>query len=296
MAQDTSTRPAVEEDTSLSRALVVWDRLDNELIEAQLAGRSVTTWAYTFRQDGKQLQGLSVAGIEECSRLAAMRGEALRVLDWKIDDQGDAYFAIVQCGRYAVKETGESILLDTAIGTKRERKVKVRRSGGYYTDENAADIAISKAARNAKAKLLDPQLKDQVLAAAVDSERVAVTAPGDADKAERAQRREAIPPPPAKVDEDNARRRFYATAREYGLLSQAQIHARLKLNCAPGAKHDINPKDPSACNSLRDAVDTYARQNEMGKAEAWEYFRERLTAGDPGELERESVPDEGWQE
>jgi hypothetical protein len=276
MTQATAARAVEDEAGTLSRALVVWDRLDNELIEAQLSGRSVTTWAYAFRQEGKELRGLSVEGIEECSRLAAMRGEALRVIDWKLEDQGEAYFAIVQCGRYAVKgDTGEAILLDTSIGTKREKKVKVRRTGGFYTDDNAADIAMSKATRNAKSKLLDPQLKEQVLDSAIESGRVVTPTKQEAEKVVHAERREAIPPPQTKVEEDECRRRFYAVAKER-CSSQAEIHKAAGVKCPPEKQHDIDPKDPRYCNALRDGVNSYAQLNKTTKGAAWEYFRAAL--------------------
>jgi len=275
-----------------SKALVIFDRLDNDVIIAQLQGRSVTTWAYTFQQEGKKLSGLSVTGIEECSRLAAMRGEALRVLTFRLEDQGEAYFAMVECGRFAVREGGEAVLLDTALGTKREMKVKVRRSGGYYTDGNAADVAMSKAARNAKAKLLDPQLKEQVMAAALETGRVTVATPDDARRIERARRREEIPPPKEKVDEDQARRRFYATADDLGLATQGAIHGRLKLQCG-AAQHDIDPKDRRYCNALRDSVRAYAQENRGSLAEAWEHYRALLQ---PVEEEPEGSPPDEWEE
>ena len=273
-----------------SQALLVIEDIDTEIIVADLEGRAISAWAYNFKgDDGKPVSGLTVAGVEQCSRESAKHGEALRIIktDYQWLEQDGSWFAIIEVGRYAVREGGEAVLLDTAIGTKRERARKwSARRRRYYENENALDIAISKAARNAKNKLLDPSLRERVLQAALGSGKVVQATPQRQQRVAKEAQRDKLPPPSTdKVREDQARATFYQTAVNLGLTddkgkaSQEKIHERLRsvigLACAKKATHG-DPSDPGACHALREAVAKYAETTGPDKAAAWEYLTELL--------------------
>lgn len=290
-----------------SRALLVLENIDTDLIVQELEGRAVRQWAYRFREGegGQEVTGLTVAGVEQCSRESAKHGEALRIIrrDWYPMDAGadgtpNAWFAVVEVGRYAVRETGEEILLDTSLGTKKEllRKYSARKRR-WYENPHALDVAISKAVRNAKKKLLDPELQERVLEKALGSGQVLESSAERRLQAETEAAHESLPAPDrAQVAEDQARATFYATAAVLGLTKQDQIHARLRstigLRCQDGAIHDaygqrVRPDDPGACHAMRAAVDRYAATTGPSKAAAWEMLTEQLelTAPDPEAFE-----------
>jgi hypothetical protein len=289
-----------------SRALLVLENIDSDLIVQELEGRAVRQWAYRFREggdDGAEVTGLTVAGVEQCSRESARHGEALRIIrrDWYPMDAGadgtpNAWFAVVEVGRFAVRETGEEILLDTSLGTKQEllRKYSARKRR-WYENPHALDVAISKAVRNAKKKLLDPELQQRVLAAALDTGQVLESSAERRLQAETEAAHESLPAPDrAQVAEAQARATFYATAGVLGLKKQEDIHARLRstigLVCPAGAVHDgyrrtVRPDDDGACHALRAAVERYAATTGPSKAAGWEALTEQLDLTTAPEIE-----------
>lgn len=272
-------------------ALVLLDRLDDDLIVAELQGRAISTWAYKFTQDGQEITGLSIAGVEQAARETGRHGEAIRVLkhDWRETDE--AYYATVEAGRFYLSADGREVLVDSAIGAKREQKQKWGTTRGkWYTDKFAFEKAISKAARNAKGKLLDDKLKAEVIAMALKEGRYRQVQPPEQKAAARAQVKEQAPPPQATVNTETAHRRFFATAGEMQLRTQAQVHAWLGFLCA-GKPEDHMDGDPKACHLLRDSV-----QQLGGNAAAWDEMTKRLKDGPhtpfskPEQHERQQEP------
>jgi len=279
-----------------SKALIIIEDIDTDLIVSEIEGRVSKAWAYSFAQDGATVQGLTVAGIEQCSREAAKKGEALRVISkehhW--DAEARTWFVIVEMGRYAVPlDGGEAILLDSTLGTKQQPTRKYsKRKGRWYEVPNALDVAYSKATRNAKAKLLDPQLQERVLASALAGGRVHTPAPEQQQAAVHEAKREALqaPPGPEKIAEDQARATFYAAAKEMGLKTQTEMHERLRsvIGLACQGEHDVRTDNPNACHALREAVNRYAETTGPDKAAAWQYLTELLSAAN--EPSEEDVP------
>ncbi|HAX98971.1 MAG TPA: hypothetical protein DCY12_08845 [Candidatus Atribacteria bacterium] len=98
------------------------DRLDDELIKAELEGKLPDVLTYHFQDGGKEIWGLSKAGVDEAKAELAKKGEVLRVLDVQfIDGDKDGKF-IVKVGRYAISSTGQEVLLDTTAGFKKQEK------------------------------------------------------------------------------------------------------------------------------------------------------------------------------
>lgn len=146
---------------------VAMDRLDDELILAELQGRIADALAYSFEQGGKQVVGLSKAGVDATVREMAKQGEVIREmsLDWR--DNGDEVLFTAKAGRYVVKTDNESgqvieVLMDTAFGCKRQSKKMPKGGDNPFWFEQGS----MKAARNARMRLIREDLKQQVIALA----------------------------------------------------------------------------------------------------------------------------------
>lgn len=141
----------------------IMDDADTELIISSLAGKVIERYIY-YLPDIKAY-GLSVNGVEDACRFMAARGEFIRVEDMPqvvIDEKG--CLANVIARRY-VKETktGNLICADTALGTKYELRMKKRKDGSPREDRFFREIAVSKAARNAKSKLILEEIKVELI-------------------------------------------------------------------------------------------------------------------------------------
>ena len=265
-----------EKEGGESLDLVTFDRLDDELIIAELQGRAVQTWAYSFRQDNQEISGLSIGGVEQACRESGRRGEAIRVLRHEWRETEDAVFATVEAGRFLIAADGREILTDTTIGAKAAPKRKwSNKKRGWYNDPFVFETAISKAARNAKSKLLDDRLKAETLAAALKAGRTRQVDKKEVVAAKQAADREDEPPSAEDVRADEARRRFFKIAEGLGLLEHGAIHAAIGLKCHGEGPHGDD--DPGACHRLSAGLRYLASQGKS-TAEAWEVMIARLPA------------------
>ena len=157
--------------TEENKALAVWnpfqviERLDDKALIAEIRGKALQAYVYQFFKDGKPIRGLSVKGVEAaCREMAVKHGMALRILNHHVERTDTAYIAVVTAGRYMVSSDGREVLLDTALGSKEEPFLETRRGGSTYPNTDAYDKALSKAARNAKLKLMPEDLKQAIIA------------------------------------------------------------------------------------------------------------------------------------
>lgn len=144
-------------------AYELMDDADTELIISSLAGKVLERYVYHLKDI--DAFGLSVNGVEDACRFMAVSGEFIRVEDMPqvvIDEKG--CLANVIARRY-VKDakTGELICADTALGTKYELRTKRKKGGGTWEDKFFREIAVSKAARNAKSKLILENIKVELI-------------------------------------------------------------------------------------------------------------------------------------
>ncbi len=158
-----------------SLPFVMMDAADDALIIAELEGRILETWVYEFSSGGQKVQGLSKIGIDQATRELAKKGEVLRELEheYKIDPTDKGYMLFtVKVGRYAISQNGQEILLDTAIGAKRQWTKMLRRDGRVAPDPFWFEKGLAKAARNAKHRLIPEEIKSKILAFAKKKGRV----------------------------------------------------------------------------------------------------------------------------
>lgn len=148
---------------------VAMDKLDEELIIAELQGQQVDTLVYQFENQGRVVTGLSKAGVDAVCREMAKQGEVIRELELNVLDNGTEYIAHVKAGRFAIQVTPDGVqrdvLLDTVFGVKRQPKTFENGKLNPFAYEQA----VSKAARNAKIRLLREDLKQVVIKAAIEA-------------------------------------------------------------------------------------------------------------------------------
>ena len=202
--QDCHHVKELDMETSLvpsnGNVLALIDELeDSEIVDA-LSGAVTRSWIYEFPVAGQTVRGISAVGVEEAAGEMAKHGEAIRVIDVRIEHEDDfeARF-LVQAGRYAISADGREALLDVTIRGKRQSKTMTRRDGKKVEDESWYEKGITKAVRNAKLALLPEYAKTHILAEAVKAGRVRqVAAP---QRPVQAPTRPS-PPAPPKPDPD----------------------------------------------------------------------------------------------
>ncbi len=156
-------------------AYTIMDSENDAQVLAEIQGAVLNTYVYSFEQDGKKVVGLSKAGVDAvCRESANKKGEVYRLIENKITgkyydiDEDDKYIkVIVTVGRYALIRDKQGkiideILLDTAVGVKRQAKTMNTRFG-MRDNQFAFECAFSKAQRNAKASLLPYKLVAEMI-------------------------------------------------------------------------------------------------------------------------------------
>lgn len=150
----------------------VMDLADEEQILAEMAGRVLDRYVYSFEQDGQTVRGLSYAGVNWACREYAKRGEVIRIVGSPeiVQDPTDPEYVIVTvtAQRFAVHpDTGRETPLDSAVGAKRQWTKMRLRDGRVVPNKFFLESAISKAQRNAKAALFPSQFVAEMIDAAL---------------------------------------------------------------------------------------------------------------------------------
>lgn len=159
----------------VSSPLDLIESLDDSLIITALQGATdaaVRTWAYQFRQDGQDIIGMSIDGVQEAAREMARRGDVIDQTEVKLDRETDreAYFT-ARAVRYAVSPDGQRVQMDSAIRSKRiEKFTRLREpktiNGKVVTEvfnRYWYEVGVAKAARNAVEALLPEGIKQWMM-------------------------------------------------------------------------------------------------------------------------------------
>jgi hypothetical protein len=156
----------------------VMDQMDDKIILEEIKGRIVNTWVYHFKDDsGKEQWGLSKVGVDAACERLAKKGEVIRELEIKYDvDPTNKEFVLftAKAGRYAVARDGKEVLLDTAIGTKRQGLQIRKRDGGSVPNGFWFEQGATKALRNARSRLIGEEIRSEIVAFAKQSNRVQI--------------------------------------------------------------------------------------------------------------------------
>ena len=159
----TKVKNKEEEEKSLPPTVFeLMDEEDEELIVQELAGKMLDIYVYHIfdEERGIDAYGLSAPGVDDACRYMAERGEFIRVEDMpQIFADEEGCLANVIAKRYIRDKDGNLICADSALGTKYEPRVKKKRDGTPWVDKFYREVAVSKAQRNAKAKLIPENIK-----------------------------------------------------------------------------------------------------------------------------------------
>lgn len=155
----------VHNPTNPTQEFVIASELaDDEQIEAELMGKAMEHYVYAFDQQGKQVTGLTVAGVNEMSRQLTRKkdsGVKIRIvpdsikIERNVEENGELGVSVILMAENMI--SGE-----TAIGAKFEPFKKKGRNGAY-DNTFALEKAVSKAERNAKRKLIPEKVAIEMI-------------------------------------------------------------------------------------------------------------------------------------
>jgi len=145
----------------------IMDRLDDELIEAELKNRVVNTWSYSFQgSDGRLQEGLSKVGVDESCVEMSKQGYIIREgkITWA-QDPTDLQYILFDVPASLIRITSEAkeVLMDVVNGTKRQWINMKLKSGSVVKDPFWFEKGAMKAARNARSRLIPSEVKTKIL-------------------------------------------------------------------------------------------------------------------------------------
>jgi len=122
------------------------DKVEDQTIIEIMTGQAVQEYVYSFKQSGRTVEGLTLAGINE----AANRRGGITVEDVQFEEKDDSWIAIVKA-------------TDTFTGSSRYGAFEQTKRMGGREDPFAFTKAIHKAQRNAIKQLLPVPIIKEVL-------------------------------------------------------------------------------------------------------------------------------------
>jgi hypothetical protein len=140
------------DDDEASRAVVVIESTeqlnsaDDDAIVAMMTGQAIEEYVYSFRQGGKNVEGLTLAGINE----AANRRGGIQVDDVTFEEREHSWIAVVKA-------------TDTFTNSSRYGAYEQPKRSGGREDPFAFTKAIHKAQRNAVKQLIPTPVIKEVL-------------------------------------------------------------------------------------------------------------------------------------
>lgn len=124
----------------------VLDQVDDQAIVEMMTGQSIQDYVYSFKQGGKTVEGLTLAGINE----AANRRGGIQVDDVKYEEREQSWLVIAKA-------------TDTVTGSSRYGAYEQAKRMGNREDPFAFTKAVHKAQRNAVKQLLPVAVIKEVL-------------------------------------------------------------------------------------------------------------------------------------
>ena len=124
----------------------VLDQVDDQAIVEMMTGQSIQDYVYSFKQGGKTVEGLTLAGINE----AANRRGGIQVDDVQYEEREHSWLATAKA-------------TDTVTGSSRYGAYEQPKRTGNREDPHAFTKAIHKAQRNAVKQLLPVTVIKEVL-------------------------------------------------------------------------------------------------------------------------------------
>ena len=154
----------------------IMDKLDDEIIQAELENRVVSTWVYSFPgQDGKAQTGLSKRGVDEACTEMAKKGHIIEELSIEysqcpVSKEHVLFKALVR--RVLVNKDGSRVPLESVFGTKRQWIKDTRKNGPAVDDKFWYEKGAAKALRNARSRLIPAEIQATIISLAKKSGKV----------------------------------------------------------------------------------------------------------------------------
>lgn len=126
--------------------LEVLDQVDDQAIVEMMTGQAIQDYVYSFKQGGKTVEGLTLAGINE----AANRRGGIQIDDIQYEEREHSWLATAKA-------------TDTVTGSSRYGAFEQAKRMGNRDDPHAFTKAIHKAQRNAVKQLLPVSVIKEVL-------------------------------------------------------------------------------------------------------------------------------------
>ena len=121
--------------------------IDDQSIIADMQGHAIESYVYSFKQGGRNVQGLTLAGINE----AANRRGGLQIDELQIKETDDSWIVTAKA-------------LDTVTNCSRFGACEQSKKMGTKSDPYAFTKAVHKAQRNALKQLIPAPVINEVLA------------------------------------------------------------------------------------------------------------------------------------
>jgi hypothetical protein len=123
---------------------------DRQII-ASMQGAAIEKYIYKFRQDGREVVGLTIHGVNDASN---QRG-GIDIVDVKVNETPTHFQTLVR-----VRDTVRNV---EKVGACAEAKMKSNKKGEKYADDFAFVKSVQKAQRNALKQLLPVALIEEVI-------------------------------------------------------------------------------------------------------------------------------------
>ena len=115
---------AIVTNDETAEIIEICEREDEEMVLAELKGMPIHKLVYQFTDGGKPQNQLTFAGVNWACREYAKHGEAIRMVskpEIQADPLDPEYVLIsIVAQRFAVKEGGKEVALDSHVGAKRQ--------------------------------------------------------------------------------------------------------------------------------------------------------------------------------
>ena len=135
-----------EEMVPVTAEYEVVDQVDDQAIIELMTGQTIQDYVYSFKQGGRTIEGLTLAGINE----AANRRGGIQVEEIKYEEQENSWIATAKA-------------IDTITGSSRYGAYEQPKMNGSRPDPFAFTKAIHKAQRNAIKQLIPMPVIREVL-------------------------------------------------------------------------------------------------------------------------------------
>lgn len=159
----------------------IMDKMDDDIIQAELENRVVSTWVYSFQgQEGKQQTGLSKKGVDEACTEMAKQGHLIEEedLQWSKCPLSDEYVVFkAKVRRVVLGKDGARVPMEPVFGTKRQWIKDHRKNGPDVDDKFWFEKGAAKALRNARSRLIPAEIQAKIIALAKTQGKVKEVGP-----------------------------------------------------------------------------------------------------------------------